>query len=296
MKKIKNVIIFSDSHDWHSNQLKKELKKLGCKVFFLSLDDCFINTNSEKNIFIPGFSKKLPNGCFVRTIGKGTFQQITRRLTILHALKKLKVILFNDVNCIEKTTDKSMTTFLLSHNKINTPRTWVPEKLVVARNILKKLKKKKLYGIWKPLFGSQGKGLKIIKNNKLKKNSEKVYYLQKFENIKVKSDKKWQDFRIFVCNNKIIASMIRKNKKKITNIGQGGKPFSFIPSEEIKKISLNASKLVNADYAGIDLIKDKYGNFKVIEINSIPAWKALQKVTNKNIAYILAKTFVTKLK
>ena len=36
--------------------------------------------------------------------------------------------------------------------------------------------------------------------------------------------------------------------------------------------------------------------FKIIEINSIPAWKALQKTTNKNIAFILAKTFVTKLK
>tara|TARA_B100001013_G_scaffold301990_1_gene203706 strand:- start:160 stop:432 length:273 start_codon:yes stop_codon:yes gene_type:complete len=90
--------------------------------------------------------------------------------------------------------------------------------------------------------------------------------------------------------------MIRKNKKKITNIGQGGKPFKFIASKEIKKISLNVSKLVNADYAGIDLIKDKNGNFKIIEINSIPAWKALQKTTNKNIAYILAKAFVTKLK
>ena len=296
MKKIKNVIIFSDSHDWHSNQLKKELKKLKCKVSCLSLDSCFINTNNKNNIFIPGFSKNLPDGCFIRTIGKGTFQQITRRLTILHVLKKLKVILFNDVNCIEKTTDKSMTTFLLSHNKINTPMTWAPEKLSVARNILKKLRKKKLYGIWKPLFGSQGKGLKIIKNNKLKKNSEKVYYLQKFEDIKIKSDKKWQDFRILVCNNKIIASMIRKSKKKITNISQGGKPVSFIASNEIKKISLNASKLVNADYAGIDFIKDKYGNFKVIEINSVPAWKALQKTTNKNIAYILAKTFVSKLK
>jgi len=296
MKKIRNVIIFSDSHDWHSNQLKKELKKLKCKVFCLSLDDCFINTNNKDNIFIPGFSKNLPDGCFIRTIGKGTFQQITRRLTILHVLKKLKVILFNDANCIEKTTDKSMTTFLLSHNNINTPMTWAPEKLSVAINILKKLRKKKLYGIWKPLFGSQGKGLKIIKNNKLKKNSEKVYYLQKFEDIKIKSDKKWQDFRILVCNNKIIASMIRKNKKKITNISQGGKPVSFIASNEIKKISLNASKLVNADYAGIDLIKDKYGNFKVIEINSVPAWKALQKTTNKNIAYILAKTFVSKLK
>jgi len=164
MKKVKNVIIFSDSHDWHSNQLKKELKKLKCNVFCLTLDDCFIKTNSKNNIFIPGFSKNLPDGCFIRTIGKGTFQQITRRLTILHVLKKLKVVLFNNVNCIEKATDKSMTTFLLSHNKINTPDTWVPEKLIEAKKILKKLKKKKLHGIWKPLFGSQGKGLKIIKN------------------------------------------------------------------------------------------------------------------------------------
>ena len=214
MKKIKKVIIFSDSHDWHSNELKKELKKLNCKVFCLSLDDCFINTYNKNNIFIPGFSKNLPDGCFIRTIGKGTFQQITRRLTILHVLKKLKVVLFNDVNCIEKATDKSMTTFLLSHNKINTPDTWVPEKLPVAKKILKELKKKKLYGIWKPLFGSQGKGLRVIKKNKLKKNREQVYYLQRFEDIKIKSKKKWQDFRILVCNNEIIASMIRINKKK----------------------------------------------------------------------------------
>jgi len=295
MKKIKKVIIFSDSHDWHSNELKKELKKLNCKVFCLSLDDCFINTNNKNNIFIPGFSKNLPDGCFIRTIGKGTFQQITRRLTILHVLKKLKVVLFNDVNCIEKATDKSMTTFLLSHNKINTPDTWVPEKLPVAKKILKELKKKKLYGIWKPLFGSQGKGLRVIKRNKLKKNKEQVYYLQRFEDIKIKSKKKWQDFRILVCNNEIIASMIRRNKKKITNIGQGGEPFEFNATEEIKKISIKASKVINADYAGIDFIKDKYGKFKVIEINSIPAWKALQKTTSKNIASILAKAFFKKI-
>ena len=295
MKKTKNVIIFSDSHDWHCNQLKKELQKLGCKIFFLSLDECYISTTTKTNIFIPGFSKNLPDGCFIRTIGKGSFQQITRRLTILHALNKLKVVLFNDVNCIEKTTDKSMTTFLLSHNKIKTPETWVPEKLEVARNILNKLKKKKLYGMWKPLFGSQGKDIKIIKNNKLKKESEQVYYLQRYENIKTKLDEKWQDFRIFVCNNKIIASMIRENKKKITNINQGGKPIKFIPGKELKKISLQASQLVKADYVGIDLVKDKKAKFKIIEINSIPAWKGLQQTTKKNIAAILAKTFLDKI-
>ena len=292
MKKNKHVIIFSDSHDWHSNQLKKELKKFKYKVSCLSLNDCFVNTKYKNNIFIPGFNNNLPDGCFIRTIGKGTFQQITRRLTMLHILKKLGVILFNDINCIEKSTDKSMTTFLLSNKKINTPHTWVPENLKIAKKIIKKEE----YIIWKPLFGSQGKGLKIIKNKNLTIKDERVYYLQKYENIKIKSKKEWQDYRILVCDNKIIASMIRKNKKNITNIGQGGKPFNLNINKDIRKISIKASRIVKANYAGIDLIIDKNKNLKVLEINSIPAWKALQKITKKNIASILVKAFISKLK
>ncbi|PPR29113.1 MAG: hypothetical protein CFH28_00987, partial [Alphaproteobacteria bacterium MarineAlpha6_Bin6] len=42
--------------------------------------------------------------------------------------------------------------------------------------------------------------------------------------------------------------------------------------------------------------KDKNNNFQVIEINSIPAWKSLQKVTKKNIALVLAKSFIKKIK
>ena len=137
--------------------------------------------------------------------------------------------------------------------------------------------------------------MKVIKNKKLKKNSEQVYYLQKFEDIRIKSKKKWQDFRILVCNNQIIASMIRRNITKITNIGQGGKPFNFDAPASVKKIAINAAKLVNADYAGIDLIEEN-GNFKIIEINSIPAWRALQKVTKKNLALVLANAFIKKIK
>ena len=67
-------------------------------------------------------------------------------------------------------------------------------------------------------------------------------------------------------------------------------------NKKIQNICIAASKLVDADYAGIDLIQNKYGIFQVIEINSIPAWKAIQNITKKNIASILAKTFIKKLK
>ena len=119
--------------------------------------------------------------------------------------------------------------------------------------------------------------------------------MQKLEDTKVKSKKKWKDYRALVCNSMVIACMSRENSKKITNIGQGGSPLAFNPDKEIKRISINASKLIDADYAGIDLIKNKNGKLKVIEINSIPGWKAIQKTTKRNIASILAKTFVIKI-
>jgi len=296
MKKNKNVIIFSNNHDWHSKQLKKELKKLSCNVFYRSLEDCYINTSLKNNIYIPGFKNNLPDGCFVRIIGKGSFEQITRRLTILHALKEQKIPLFNDVECIEKTTDKSMTTFLLSKSGLKTPTTWVPEKKRSAEKILKKQSKKKLISILKPLFGSQGKGIKVLKNNKLSKTFENVYYLQNFENIKTKQLKNnWQDFRILLCQNKVVASIARRNRKRITNISQGAKPIKINSNNKMKKIAIEASSLVKADYAGVDLIKNKNGDIKVIEINSIPAWKGLQKTSKKNIAATLAKAFLNKI-
>ena len=297
MKKNKNVIIFSKVHDWHSKQLRDELRKLSCNVFFRSLEDCYIDLSQKKRIFIPGFKDKLPHGCFIRIIGKGSFQQITRRLTILHILNHLKVPLFNDVKCIEKTTDKSMTTFLVSYIGLKTPMTWVPEKKRDAKKILQKQKKSKLKSVYKPLFGSEGKGVKFLNKNKLKKNLEDVFYLQNFENEqKESSSKTSHDYRIFVCQNKVIGGIQRKNKKRITNISQGGQPIKIIPTKEMKIMALKAASVVNADYAGIDIIKDSGGKLKILEVNSVPGWKGLQKTTKKNIAMVLAKAFLKKIK
>ena len=80
MKKIKNVIIFSDSHDWHSNQLKKELKKLKCKVFCLSLDDCFINTNNKNNIFHSWIFKKSTRWLFYKNYRKRNFSTNNKKV------------------------------------------------------------------------------------------------------------------------------------------------------------------------------------------------------------------------
>ena len=54
-------------------------------------------------------------------------------------------------------------------------------------------------------------------------------------------------------------------------------------------------KIVGIDYGGVDLISDINGRLQVIEVNSIPAWWGLQKVTDFNIASSLIDDMVNRL-
>ena len=51
----------------------------------------------------------------------GTFEAVTMRLGVLHALRELGVPVWNDARAIERCVDKSMTSFLLTRAGIPTP-------------------------------------------------------------------------------------------------------------------------------------------------------------------------------
>ncbi|MGH6818911.1 MAG: hypothetical protein ACREC1_09095, partial [Methylovirgula sp.] len=48
---------------------------------------------------------------------------------------------------------------------------------------------------------------------------------------------------------------------------------------------------VEADFAGVDLLRGADGRLTVIEVNSMPGWQGLQSVTNFPIADELARSF-----
>ena len=53
----------------------------------------------------------------VRSIPAGSFEQVTLRLGLLHALAALGVAVVNDARGIERCVDKSMTSFLLAQRR-----------------------------------------------------------------------------------------------------------------------------------------------------------------------------------
>src|SRR5262245_28608422 len=86
-----SVALFVDEPDWHTRRLDKTLAARGATVEVLSLRDCGLDTSSTNGLMLPGFGNALPDGAFVRTIAAGSFEQVTMRLGVLHALRELGV-------------------------------------------------------------------------------------------------------------------------------------------------------------------------------------------------------------
>ena len=284
------IIIFTDEPEkrggWHGAQLASALALHGVEAVFVSLQDCVIDLSAEKpNIIIPNINK-LPKAVFVRGIAGGTLQQITTRLNILHALKMLGVIVYNDGKAIERTVDKAMTSFLLHQNGVNTPKTWVCESRHDAHEIIANNPQL----VIKPLFGSQGQGVRLVEKA-LPLPGDKfidgVFYLQQL----IKSP---CDYRVFIINNQVIAAMKRTGETWLHNAALGAR-CEKTKEIDVLEIALQAALVLDIAYCGVDVIRDVDGKLYVLEVNSIPAWHGLQSVTDVNIAQLLVDDLLSKI-
>ncbi|MGH1418152.1 MAG: ATP-grasp domain-containing protein [Hyphomicrobiaceae bacterium] len=283
------VFVEENGGDWHTSRLVEALESLGASVVIATLSQCAFDSASKTGLDIPGFADALPDGVFVRSVSKGSLEQITLRLGILHALSASGVRVWNPARVIERCVDKSTATFLFQRANLPTPQTRTAEGQTAAIAYAQK----KMPLVSKPLFGSQGRGVtRITKTPDLPAPEElgNVYYLQRY--IPPAPDQGFADWRVLVSANHAIASMKRLGRDWVTNVFQGSSPEPW-QDTEMAKLAIRAAKAVGADYAGVDLIRNGDGQLLVLEINSNPAWKGLQSVTDQNIAACLAVDFLT---
>ena len=287
---IPKIAIVTDDAGWHGKQLQQAFKNLGYDSVFVSLTECrFDLENQALPIFIPEFETELPVAAFVRGVPGGSLEEVVLYLDFLHALKIMGVPVYNNANAIERSVDKAMTSFLLHHAGLATPPTWV---LRDRNTALERVKNELLQGnfvISKPLFGSQGEGIRRIeKMTDLPwlTSSHGVYYLQRFVQC---AGEGFSDYRVFVINGKVVATMRRRGKSWLNNVAKGASCECVEPSAEMITLAIQTTKLLQMDYAGVDILEDSDGKLNVIEINSVPAWKGLESVCDVTIAELLAQ-------
>lgn len=283
------IVIFNDTHGWHSEQLCEALGRLGIEAVLTDLAECRIDLDASTGLFIPGFDHELPAAAIVRGIAPGFLEQITLRMDVLHTLAELGVPVFNPASAIEHTVDKARTSLRLHLASLPTPRTWACENSAMAANIVESELTAGRLLVMKPLFGCQGKGVVLIESLAQFQQQQPVgeaFYLQQY--IAPETAGAWQDWRLLVIDGEVCAAMSRRSSHWITNFAQGASCFATPVSDEMRELALAATEAVNADYAGVDLIRDADGRFTVLEVNSVPAWKGLYQATGADIAGSLA--------
>lgn len=269
------------------------LRRRGAMVATAALADIAFDSTAPNGLTFPRLGKRLPDAVFVRSISAGSFEAITRRLGVLHALEKMDVPVWNSAGAIERCVDKSMTTFLLAHAGLPTPETFAVEGIEVARAIAaRECQRGPL--VLKPLFGAQGQGIRLIHGPDDLPGREEVadvFYLQRYIS---RADRPFQDFRVFVCAGRVTAMMSRRNEDWITNVNRGGKPEPVAPEfeGELSRVAIAAAAAVGASFAGVDILRDDDGKALVLEVNSMPAWSGLQSISTVNIADALGGAFL----
>ncbi len=267
---------------------------LGARVERIDLADCGFDTRSPSGLSLPVLGSRLPDAVHVRTLSAGSFEAITKRLGVLHALANLGVVVWNDARAVERCVDKSMTSFLLARAGVPTPPTWTMESAQAAGALVER---EAAHGalVLKPLFGAQGKGLRLIRRPEDLPGPEAiagVYYLQRFQS---NGTQDFADYRLFVLRGRVIAAMMRRAATWITNVKQGGHPLAIAPDPKMERLAIAAAEAVGAEIAGVDVLVAADGAPTVLEVNSMPAWSGLQKVSKLNLAEAIASALMETL-
>ncbi|MFS8978115.1 RimK family alpha-L-glutamate ligase [Cupriavidus necator] len=294
------VAIMTDETGWHTARLKQALAARGCEGRCVDLADCRIDTTwAWHGLVIPGYGRSLPDAVIVRGIAGGSFEQVTLRLGILHALRELGIPVYNDARAIERSVDKGMTSWLLHRAGIATPPTWVTESVPHAQRAVMREGAAGRALVLKPLFGSQGKGLQRVGAvddtfRALPRLApyRHVAYLQRFVPPPATPDPAAAhgfDWRVLVVGGHAVAAMRRFGSGWVHNIAQGARCEAAQVPLAVAALAVRAAAALGLDYAGVDLVPCTAApeQAMVLEVNGVAAWRGLQSVTQCDIAGLL---------
>jgi RimK family alpha-L-glutamate ligase len=221
----------------------------------------------------------------VRGIPRGSLEQVIFRVDALHALVEAGVACVNGPRAIERTVDKFLATALLARAGVPTPRTIACERVEDALDAFEELGGDVIV---KPLFGSMGAGMTRVDDADVAYRvfhalalERAVYYLQEA----LPHD--GRDLRTLVVGGQVLAAIERVGSGWRANLARGARARATELSAEQERLCVQAAEVLEADYAGVDLLRAADGRDYVLELNGIPGWRGLQEATGADVAAAL---------
>ena len=261
---------------YEMNRFIEAGKKRGIEINVIRPEqlDLIVTREDRKSIRLDGKVVALPDFVIPRQGAVTPYFS----LAIIRHLERLGVLILNDSNAIECVKDKLYTQQILAKNEFPLPKTMLV-KFPLNPELVEKVLG--LPVVVKVISGSQGSGVYLAET---KSSFEDVLTL--IESTKSKANiilqefianTRGRDLRVFVVGGRPIACMERRSTDGSfkANISRGGEPKPYPMNLEIEMLAVEASRVLNLDIAGVDLLFDT-DHFKICEVNSSPGFKGLE--------------------
>lgn len=240
-----------------------------------------VTRSDKKSVLINEQVQPLPDFVLPRMGSSTSFYAFS----VLRQLQNLGVFICNSPAAIYSVKDKLLTHQLIANSNLSTPRTMLAKPSlslsVVTREIGFPL-------VIKNVAGTNGAGIYLCESpEKFQDVMELIYTNNPDANIIVQefiASSSGKDLRVFTIGQEVVACMQRSATSGFKANFAKGASVTFYPiTEEIQRIGKQASELFNLDVAGIDLLFEADGSFKVCEVNSSPGFEGLEQVSGKVI-------------
>lgn len=211
----------------------------------------------------------------------------------VHLARRLEregVRLFNSAKVVEICDSKILTALALQE-KVKMPKTIIAPKTFENINyndtafVEEAVKKLGLPVVIKEAYGSFGQQVYLANTTEeavkiVKSLGCKEFLMQEFISCSFGTD-----VRINVVGNKVVSAIFRQNKNDFrSNISNGGSGENCTPTKEQKELAVSVSKILGADFLGVDILTGEKGEAILCEVNSNPNFKSTLEVTGKDMS------------
>ncbi len=272
---------------WHVADLLRAAEALNVRIHALPFArvESRVDRQAGTLVTVDGVDLMAVDGVLVRMMPPGTLEQVVFRMDALHRVAASGVPVSNPPRAVEAAVDKYLSLSLLAARGIPVPSTWTGQ---TADQALAAFDALGGDVVVKPLFGSEGRGLLRISDRELAwrafhtlERLGSIFYLQ--EVVRHPG----YDLRVFVLRGRVLGGMRRfaSDGEWRTNVALGGRAEAARVDPECERLALDAARAIGADMAGVDLMIDESrGGPVVLEVNAVPGWKALARVTGVDVA------------
>jgi len=288
------LIVHGKDIDGNVEDLSKEARELGHNMTLVSAVDLSGRVDGKGSRFYAK-SEELDRQdiAFLRGLGRGTCERITKRIGVLSHLELSGVRVINPVDPLLNARNKYLTMCNLAHAGVPIPPTFVTESALQAYRNARVMKKI----VYKPIIGSMGYGSLRFEDADLAYNAfQSLEMIGRPMMLQEYLPSASRDVRIFVIGQRVAAAMTRQAPPGgwKSNVSQGGRASPTSPSPELSELAIKATRALGLEYSGVDVAEMTGRGYCVLEVNASPSWQALRRATSVNVPrelllYALAK-------